>query len=80
MTPDDLVRVFEGLSVKASEAQRDVQRGAREALRGVRVPGHRIAMSGSTVRVSGPQALVVAQRVAERAGQGAVAAVRGSVS
>jgi hypothetical protein len=77
MKPDELITRLEGLRDVASRADEAAIAGARDAIKGVRVPGHRVSMSGSRIRVTGPIAPKVAERLAREAGKGAQASVRG---
>lgn len=73
---EGLMRELERLRSLGERADVTAVAGARKALAGKKAVGHRIAMSGSTVRVSGPGAPVVAKQVAEIAGKGAQDALK----
>jgi len=75
VTPAELARALDTL-VSEEAAQRAIEAGARDALKGVRVRGHRIAMSGPRIRVTGPIAPAVAERLATQAGKGAERGLR----
>lgn len=79
MTPDDLVREFARFTDIGVRLDEIVEKAARDALKGKRAVGHRIAMSGRTIRVSGPGAPVVAKQAAEIVGKAAERAVRGAL-
>lgn len=75
MTPAELSRTLDAL-VSEESAQRAIERGAREAIKNTRVRGHRISMSGPNIRVSGPSAPAVAQKLSVEAGKGAQRGLR----
>ena len=75
MTPAELSRALNAL-VSEESAQRAIESGAREAIKDIRVRGHRISMSGPKIRVSGPSAPAVAQKISVEAGKGAQRGLR----
>lgn len=79
MTPNELSRALDSL-VSEESAQRAMESGAREAIKDVRVRGHRIAMSGPRIRVSGPSAPMVAKKISVEAGKGAQRSLREMLS
>jgi hypothetical protein len=73
MTPDGLVKAMDGLLDAGRLRASDL--GARAAMDGVRVRGHRIAGTQSTFRVTGPHAGEVAKAVSLRVGAAAQASL-----
>lgn len=76
---EGLMRELERLQALGERGDLTVEAGARKALAGKKAVGHRIAMSGLTVRVSGPGAPAVAKQVAAIAGKGAQDALKESL-
>lgn len=76
MKTGDLEKVLVGLQEKGRNGDVAALKGARSALKGYRVPGHRISMSDKTVRISGPSAPAVASKVAQMTGKAAQKALR----
>lgn len=70
MSPEDLLRRVQGLIDVAGRADDAARRGARGALKGVRVRGHRVSMDGMRIRVTGPVAPGVAERLSGMAARG----------
>jgi hypothetical protein len=79
MTPQELVKALESFRAVGDQVDVAARSGARSAVKGVRVRGHRVSMSGSKIRVIGPAAPEVAKYLVDQAGKGAQAAVRRSL-
>lgn len=80
MTPAELLAALEDRALRVASSQGVAASGARRGLDGFRVPGHRVSLRGSRVRVSGPQAPMVAREAARRAARGVQQELREDVS
>jgi hypothetical protein len=76
MSADQVLRRMAELETAGIKAQQTALQGIRSALKGHRVPGHRIGMSERVIRVQGPYAPSVARQVSQKGGKAAQKALR----
>ncbi len=76
MTPADLAARLAALEARGQALSDNGRRAALNAIAGKRFPGHAVTASSSGVRVFGPRAGAVAQRIAGIGGKAAVKEVK----